>query len=461
MRLILLSGGSGKRLWPLSNDSRSKQFLKVLKNKEGNPQSMIQRVWTQIKETGLDSSSIIATSKSQHEMIQHQLNEKVTIVVEPERRDTFPAIALSASYLYSIESVDPEDIVIVLPVDPFVENKFFHSVKEMEKKLKESNADLVLIGVKPTYPSEKYGYIIPELKSNKQQLDFEALKVSYFKEKPKEKQAEQLIKDGALWNCGVFGFKLKYIISIIENMGFPVQYYSLLEQYSSLPKISFDYKVVEKAKEIQVIPYEGYWRDLGTWNTLTEEMADPLIGKGIISHDSLNTHVINELDIPVTVIGLPNIVVVVSPDGILVSDKNSSPMVKELVKEFDNRPMYEERRWGWYRVLDFLKNEEGLEILTRRIHVNAGKNLSYQYHNKRTEIWTVISGTAECNINGEYIYLTQGEVLKIPLKCKHALKAVTDFEFIEVQSGVELSEEDIIRINFDWNEIIERKNQLN
>jgi mannose-1-phosphate guanylyltransferase len=449
MRLILLSGGSGKRLWPLSNDSRSKQFLKVLRNKDGIAESMIQRVWSQIKEAGLHESSIIATNKSQHAIIQNHLDERVSIVVEPERRDTFPAIALSASYFYSVEKADPDEILVVLPVDPYVENKFFYTLKEMEDNLKQTAADLVLMGVKPTYPSEKYGYIIPEKKYS-QQEDKSYSKVSYFKEKPEEKLAEQLIAEGALWNCGVFAFRLKYIISILEQMDFPLEYQSLLNEYARLPKISFDYQVVEKAKDIHVIPYDGYWRDLGTWNTLTDEMASPLIGKGIICKDSINTHVINELDIPVAVLGLSNIVVAVSPDGILVSDKLASPKVKELVKEFDNRLMYEERRWGWYRVLDFSKYEDGREILTRRIHLKEGKSLSYQLHNKRSEVWTIINGHGEIIIEGELKELKSGDIVNIPSGYKHALRALADMEFIEVQNGIELSEDDIMRYPLEW-----------
>jgi mannose-1-phosphate guanylyltransferase len=449
MRLVLLSGGSGKRLWPLSNDARSKQFLKVLENQNGKLQSMVQRVWGQLGNVGLADSAVIATSKSQVDMIQSQLGQEVPIIIEPMRRDTFPAIALASVYLYSVEGIRLDEVIAVLPVDPYVEDRFFHRVKDLEETVLASGADLALIGVEPTYPSAKYGYIVPASKSS----DSGYLRVSHFTEKPTEEKAAELIKQGALWNCGVFAFKLDYIISLLQEKGFPTQYDGLLKQYDKLPKISFDYEVVEKTENIVVLPYDGYWKDLGTWNTLTEEMATNQIGKGVISVDCENTHLINELDIPVTVLGISNAVVAVSPDGILVADKAKSPKIKELVNGFDQRPMYEERRWGWYRVLDYTKFEDGREVLTKRIGVTAGKNLSYQMHHHRSEVWTIIKGEGEFALNGEIRRVKPGDVLEIPVGAKHGIKAITDLEFIEVQTGTQLIEEDIVRIYMTWEEV--------
>lgn len=448
MKLVLLSGGSGKRLWPLSNDARSKQFLKVLENQNGELQSMVQRVWGQLGNVGLADSAVIATSKSQVDMIQSQLGQEVPIIIEPMRRDTFPAIALASVYLYSVEGIRLDEVIAVLPVDPYVEDRFFHRVKDLEETVLASGADLALIGVEPTYPSAKYGYIVPT--STSSESDY--FKVSHFTEKPNEEKAAELIKQGALWNCGVFAFRLDYMISLLEAKGLPIQYDELLKQYDQLPKISFDYEVVEKTEHIVVLPYDGYWKDLGTWNTLTEEMATEQIGKGIIA-DSENTHLINELDIPVTVLGVSNAIVAVSPDGILVSDKEKSPKIKELVNDFDQRPMYEERRWGWYRVLDYTKFEDGREVLTKRIGVAAGKNLSYQMHHHRSEVWTIIKGEGEFALNGEIRRVKPGDVLEIPVGAKHGIKAITDLEFIEVQTGTQLIEEDIVRIYMTWEEV--------
>lgn len=451
MKLVLLSGGSGKRLWPLSNDSRSKQFLKVLEDKESNLQSMVQRVWNQISNVGLAESTVIATGKSQEDTIKSQLDNQAGLIIEPCRRDTFPAIALAASYVYSIKGSSLDEVVAILPVDPYVDDAFFSRVKDLETAVQDSGADLALIGVTPTYPSSKYGYIVPIV--SRSETDY--LPVQRFTEKPSEVAASALIQDGALWNCGVFAFKLGYVISILEEKGLPTQYEELLKQYATLPKISFDYEVVEKTQNIVVLPYNGYWKDLGTWNTLTEEMATKQIGKGVISEDSENVHLINELDIPVTVLGGSNLVVAASPDGILVSDKEASPRIKELVGAFDNRPMYEERRWGWYKVLDYTKLEEDKEVLTKRIGVAAGKNLSYQLHDYRDEVWTIIKGEGEFILNDKIRTVKPGDVLQVQAGEKHAIRATTDLEIIEVQTGTQLIEEDIVRLYMTWKEIEE------
>ena len=449
MKLILLSGGSGKRLWPLSNDARSKQFLKVLQNEQGEPVSMVQRVWEQLGSVGLAQSSLVATSKAQVDSIQRQLGQDVTMIVEPERRDTFPAIALAAAYLYSVEKTGLDETVVVLPVDPHVEVGFFSKIKELETVLEESNANLALIGVSPTFPSEKYGYIVPELNEENPLYS----RVNHFREKPDGTAAKELIKQQALWNCGVFAFKLGFLISHLTEKGLPTDYDELLKEYTALPKISFDYEVVEKAEHIVVLRYDGDWKDLGTWNTLTEEMPNCRVGNAILSESSRNTHVINELDIPVVVLGISNAVVAVSPDGILVTDKESSPMIKDLVGKFDLRPMYEERRWGWYRVLDRTVFEGGHEVLTKRLSIIAGKNFSYQYHNHRSEVWTIIGGEGQYACNGVVCRVKAGDVLNIPIGAKHGLRAVRDLELIEVQMGSDLVEEDIVRIYMTWEEV--------
>lgn len=450
MELVLLSGGSGKRLWPLSNDSRSKQFLKILDSKSGELESMVQRVWRQLASAGLEKSSTVTTSKAQVEIIHSQLGSDIPLIIEPERRDTFPAIALAATYLYHKKAVSLDEIVIVLPVDTYVEDAFFLKIKRIAEIVRNSNADITLLGVTPTYPSEKYGYIVPEVAC----LHDDYMEISHFKEKPNVEEAQKLIGNNALWNCGIFAFKLEYILGLLTDNGLPTQYDELLRDYNKLPQISFDYEVVEKAKRIVATAYDGYWKDLGTWNTLTEEMATQMIGKTLISNDSHNNHLINELDVPLIVNGLSNTVVVASPDGILVSDKKASPQIKDLVKHLDQRPMYVERRWGWYRVLDFTKFNGGNEVLTKRVVVQEGKNLSYHYHDKRNEIWTIVNGEGVFIFNDVMKLVRTGDVLQIPAGSKHAIKANTELEFVEIQSGDELVDEDIKRICLSWDEIM-------
>ncbi|MED4583103.1 sugar phosphate nucleotidyltransferase [Brevibacillus choshinensis] len=449
MKLILLSGGSGKRLWPLSNDARSKQFLRLLQNDEGEMESMIQRIWKQLGAANLQRESVITTSHTQVDMIQNQIGSDVELLVEPQRRDTFPAIALAAVYLYSMKEISMNEICVVMPVDAYVEDTFFEKIKELEAVLGDSEAELALIGVKPTYPSEKYGYIVPY--RNQDSMSY--YHVNHFTEKPTREVAQELIAHDALWNCGVFAFRLETMIAGLIDRGIPIHFEELLRQYQSLQPISFDYEIVEKTNRIAVLPYEGSWSDLGTWNTLTDQMVDNQVGKGLVDESSCSTHLVNELDIPIVVLGMSNAIVAASPDGILISDKSVSHQVKDWVKDIGTRPMFEERRWGWYKVLDHAKSLDGREVLTKRIGVAAGKNLSYQLHYMRSEVWTIIRGEGIFCLNDKIFHVKTGDVITIPVEAKHAIKALTDLEFIEVQTGQSLVEEDIIRIYMTWEEI--------
>ncbi|WHX80031.1 sugar phosphate nucleotidyltransferase [Priestia flexa] len=452
MKLVLLSGGSGKRLWPLSNDTRSKQFLKVLESKEGQNESMVQRVWSQIEAVGLGKSTVIATSKTQRDMIHSQVGTDIPLIIEPERRDTFPAIALAAAYLHSEEKVSEDEVVVVLPVDPYVNDAFFERVKGLEAVLQSSDADLALMGVKPTYPSSKYGYIVPRGQVNAD----EHFTVERFTEKPSEEAAEELINLHALWNCGIFAFKLGYLLEILREKELSLEFNDLEKRYQDLPKISFDYEVVENAKHIVALPYEGYWKDLGTWNTLTEEMATVQIGKGILTEDSTNTHLVNELDIPVTVVGVKDVIVAASPDGILVSDKASSPKIKELIADYNNPPMYEERTWGWSRVLDYAKYDENHEMVTKRICILEGKNSSYHYHSLRDEVWTIVRGEGELALDDSITRVKAGDIIHLPAGKKHGIRAINELEFIEVQTGSGISDKDFVRLLFKWDDVVKQ-----
>lgn len=317
MNLVLLSGGSGQRLWPLSNDIRSKQFIKIFHREDGELESMIQRVYRQIKTVDTDATVTIATSKSQVSAIRNQLGEEVGISVEPCRRDTSPAIALAAAYLKDVQGVGEEESVVVCPVDPYVENDYFEALKALGDRAAVSSANLVLMGIEPTYPSEKYGYIIP---LGKEQIS----KVSMFKEKPTQEVAKDYIAKGALWNGGVFAFKLGYVLNRAHELIDFVDYDDLFNKYDTLNKISFDYAVVEHEPEIEVMRFAGTWKDLGTWNTLTEAMDSHAVGEALFNEQCENVHVVNELDVPILCMGLKDVVVSASPEGILVSDKEQS-----------------------------------------------------------------------------------------------------------------------------------------
>lgn len=430
MNIVLLSGGSGKRLWPLSNDIRSKQFIKIFQTPAGEYESMVQRVYRQIRRIDPEAKVTIATSKTQVSAIHNQLEAHVGISVEPCRRDTFPAIALASAYLHDVQGVSEEEAVVVCPVDPYVNEDYFTALKELGRLAETGSANLVLMGIEPTYPSEKYGYIIPEGKEP-------VSRVSTFKEKPDAKTAEEYIKKGALWNGGVFAYKLKYVLDKARELLDYTDYQDLFGRYDTLQKISFDYAVVEKETNIEVMRFAGEWKDLGTWNTLTEAMEEQSIGEAILNETCENVHVINELDVPVLCMGLKDMVVSASPEGILVSDKEQSSYIKPYVDQIDQQIMFAEKSWGSFRVLDV--EDESMSI---KVTLNAGHRMNYHSHERRDEVWNVISGRGRSIVDGMEQPVKAGDVVTMQAGCRHTLIADTELKVIEVQLGREISVHD-------------------
>ncbi len=438
MHIILLSGGSGKRLWPLSNDIRSKQFIKIFKKEDGEYESMVQRIYRQIREVDKDAEVTIATSKTQTSSIHNQLGEEVGVCVEPCRRDTFPAIALAASYLHDVKKVSGQEAVIVCPVDPYVEKEYFEAIKELGEIVLRDSVNLAILGMEPTYPSEKYGYVLPE---NQEKVS----RVAAFKEKPDAKTARQYIGQGALWNGGVFAFRLSYMLEKAHELIDFKNYEDLFVKYDTLDKISFDYAVGEKEKNIKVMHFQGQWKDLGTWNTLTEAMEEPCVGEAILNETCENVHVVNELNVPVLCMGLKDAVVSASPEGILVSDKEQSSYIKPFVDKISQQIMFAEKSWGSFRVLDV---ED--ESLTIKVTLNPGHKMNYHSHHLRDEVWTVVSGRGRTIVDGVERAVAAGDVIKTPAECKHTIIADTELKVIEVQMGREISVQD--KRKFPWSQ---------
>lgn len=435
MNIILLSGGSGKRLWPLSNDIRSKQFIKIFKNDEDSYESMVQRIYGQIQKVDKDSNVTIATSKSQVSSLHSQLGNDVGISVEPCRRDTFPAIALATAYLHDVMNVSEDEAVVVCPVDPYVDDEYFEVVKQLGEIAESGAANLVVMGMEPTYPSEKYGYVIPEDKNP-------VSKVITFKEKPSQEVAKSYIEQGALWNGGVFAYKLSYVLNKAHELIDFVDYKDLFNKYDTINKISFDYAVAEHEDNIAVVRYSGQWKDLGTWNTLTEAMHENVIGNAILNDTCENVHVLNELDIPVLCMGLKDVVVSCSPEGILVSDKEQSSYIKPFVDSIEQPIMFAEKSWGEYKVLDVEDTSMTIKVTLRK-----GNQMNYHSHERRDEVWTIISGVGMANVNGRIFELHAGDTIKLPVGCKHTIYAQTDLELVEIQSGENISVTDKIKYN--------------
>lgn len=430
MNIVLLSGGSGKRLWPLSNDVRSKQFIKIFRTEDGNYESMVQRVCRQIRKADPSASVTIATSKTQVSSIHNQLGEGVDISVEPCRRDTFPAIALAASYLADVKGIDPREVVVVCPVDPYVEDDYFEALKKLEKLAAEGNSNLVLMGIEPTYPSEKYGYIIPESGEK-------IASVSTFKEKPDACTAAEYIQKGALWNGGVFAFQLQFVLDKAHELMDFTDYHDLFARYDTLRSISFDYAVVEKEEKIRVMRFTGQWKDLGTWNTLTEAMEENSVGDAIMNETCENVHVINELNVPVLAMGLHDVVISASPEGILVSDKEQSSYIKPFVDRLDQQVMFAEKSWGSFRVMDV---EE--ESLTIKVTLKAGHRMNYHSHRNRDEVWVVTSGAGRTIVDGMEQEVKAGDVITMQAGCRHTIIAESELKLVEVQLGREISVHD-------------------
>ena len=430
MNIILLSGGSGQRLWPLSNDIRSKQFIKIFHKDDGELESMVQRVYRQIMEIDPNATITVATSKSQVSALNNQLGEGIGISVEPCRRDTFPAIALAAAYLKDVRNIGEDEAVVVCPVDPYVDKEYFKTVEELGDYALKSDANLVLMGIEPTYPSEKYGYIIPESGDN-------VSRVSMFKEKPNVENAKRFISEGALWNGGVFAFKLGYVLNRAHELIDFTDYNDLFNKYDTLNKISFDYAVVEHEPVIEVMRYNGTWKDLGTWNTLTEAMDSNNVGEAILNDTCDNVHVVNELNMPVLCMGLKDVVVSASPEGILVSDKEQSSYIKPYVESLDHTVMFAEKSWGSFRVIDVSDDS-----LTIKVKLNPGHSMNYHSHEYRDEVWTVISGSGRAVIDGKEQAITVGDVIKMPAGCKHTVIADDALSMIEVQIGKDISVHD-------------------
>ncbi len=431
MNIILLSGGSGTRLWPLSNDIRAKQFLKIFNDNKGNPESMLQKMYRNIKEINPQSRIIIAALEEQISIIQSQLSEDVDISIEPCRKDTFPAIALATAYLHDVIGINENEPVVVCPIDPLVDIDYYYMLEKMSAAAKDEN--LVLMGIKPTYPSSKYGYILR----------------NGFKEKPSESEASALISQGALWNAGVFAFRLSYVLNKASDLLGSDNYDFLFKKYRNLPKISFDYAVVEHEADFITLEYDGTWADLGTWDSLSAAMNDTNVGNAK-AVKCQNTQIINELSIPVLAMGIDDAVIVTTQDGILVTEKTMSPQLKEFAVEIALRPMYEEKKWGTYKILNYYTNKNGQQIITKELVIHSGKSISYQAHQYRSELWTVIDGSGYVVIDGIITNVEQGICLSIPPLKKHSVFAQAEMRIIETQLGNQLSEQDIIRYDWDW-----------
>lgn len=449
---IILAGGSGSRLWPLSRELYPKQLLNLTSDK-----SLLQSTFERLKMCSSDILSITNIKHAQNVRLQlAQLAENPVILAEPVAKNTAPAIVLATKYVMQKTKSDP--VVIVVPSDHLIENneKFLATVKKGEELA--NTGYIVTFGIKPNYPETGYGYINT---AEKIQAGFN---VKEFVEKPDLKTAEKYLEAGTYyWNSGIFMFKASTLLEetkkhaqdifeLAEEFDFAKSTEIPFVNFDKMPSISIDYAIMEKSDKIALVKLESDWNDLGSWQSIydvskKDENGNVFIGH-VLDEGSQNSFVYSSSKLVAT-IGLEDTVIVETEDAILACKKDRTQDVKHiyetLKKQKDNTHLVHKtvyRPWGFYTVI-----AQGEGFMTKIIHVNPKQKLSLQSHNYRSEHWVVLSGTAKVVLESKEMTLSSGHSVDIPLKAIHSLQNPydEDLEIIEVQKGSPLIEEDIIR----------------
>ena len=449
VKTIILAGGSGTRLWPLSREHLPKQFIKLLDSK-----SLFQRTVERALIFSAQDELFVVTNENHKFLVFSQLNDlnvnipKENILIEPKAKNTLPAI------YYTIKYAEIDDTVAILPSDHVVnvdENykKAFKNAINLAKKF------LVTFGVKPYKPHTGYGYIKPgvELEGG--------YKVDAFVEKPDQETAKKYVKKGYLWNSGMFVFNselfieecLRYAKDVVESFEKPLN-----EAYELTPNISIDYGIMEKTNKAAVVKLESFWSDVGSFDAVYELMdrKDKNAVKGeVITLESKDNLFIG--DRLIAAIGLKDTIIIDTRDAILVCSKDKAQKVKEIVERLkergDERVLYHKtvyRPWGSYTVL-----EEGEFYKIKRVTVLPKKKLSLQMHYHRSEHWVVVKGTAKVTIGDKEFLVKNGESTFVPAGSLHRLEnpGLLPLEVIEVQIGEYLGEDDIVRFEDDFGRV--------
>ena len=456
MKIIILAGGGGTRLFPLSRACYPKQFLKIAGKK-----SLLQQTVERFMGLTNQENIIIITNESYLFHVQEDLceiaAENVNIITEPVSRNTAPAISLAISYCKDCLQCNENEILFVSPADHLIEptENFIKLVQQAEQVCKDKNA-IITIGVKPTKPETGYGYI-----QSADKICDAVFYVKSFKEKPDKTTAEEYLKDGNYyWNAGMFMFSIgrmeteleKFVpeIAKISQQG----YENCVNNFNKMPDISIDYAVAEKSTHMAVMPMKDiYWNDIGSFDSIAEVLADKN-GNGIygdVIADNCHNTTILGCDRLISGIGLKNLIVVDTPDALLITEKGKSQEVKKIVEKLksaerreatENRTMY--RPWGSYTIL-----AEGNGYKVKRITVKPGAKLSLQMHYHRSEHWTVISGTGKLTLDDKVVIFKENESTYIPIAVKHRLEnpGQIPLSIIEVQNGRYLGEDDIVRFD--------------
>lgn len=423
MKMILLCGGGGKRLWPISNNVHSKQFAQLFDDGNGNYRSMLEHAISEIREIDPDVQVTIAAGRVQTEEVRSQLGFDVSLTEEPSRRNTFPAISLAASYLKDHDHVDPQETIVIFSVDSYADHSFYESLFSLGEILDDGNTNLVLMGIEPTSPSDKYGYIIPASSD-------EVSAVRAFREKPDTETAKTYIEEHhALWNAGVFACRLEYLLRRADIVFGSSSYANLLQRYPELKQISFDYAVVEKEPNIAVKRYNGTWTDAGTWTGMCSLLKNKDIGQVVRDDQCEDTLIVNHLDFPILAMGVKNLVIAASRDGILVAEKDRIPDLKTVVDDVWLEPRVIGKRYGGKEVLHRSESSE-----TSLLTIRAGSSVTIKTDIGVRKTLTVLHGAGEKMKPGTIFTIQDGE--------KWQIDADTDIQLIETMIEFEIEPED-------------------